>query len=259
MPNFVSQFCEVIGGLSDDEKRWVRRSIGQRRRFNEGLPEFEYQINGDRLECWSLDSGEEMFVDFAQAFLARWRPGGYYIMLEVAHTASRPVVEGFGGSACLITADSVKWMDTYGWMLAQLDDLEETTGCKYHSTHRWPPAPDAGAPFQEATKYQVVLSSAGNPGLGQDPTQPLYGVPVQHVEIDTLEDAVALCKAYICEHDLGSGNWNGGQILANGRPVAEVAYNCSVLSGPFHVDGSAKLAVDTPMDNVEALTVYPNE
>jgi hypothetical protein len=45
--------------------------------------------------------------------------------------------------------------------------------------------------------------------------------------VASLEEASASCLAFIAEHDLGGGNWSGGQVrdTATGVVVARVSYN----------------------------------
>ncbi len=70
--------------------------------------------------------------------------------------------------------------------------------------------------------YKVILKSCGNPDYRQ------YA-PISRkktVKVKTLREAAAACVKYIDENDLGSGNWDGGQILdATGKQFARVTYN----------------------------------
>lgn len=44
--------------------------------------------------------------------------------------------------------------------------------------------------------------------------------------VSSLEEAAHTCRAFITEHDLGGGNWAGGEVVdVTGRPVAYVSYN----------------------------------
>ena len=71
----------------------------------------------------------------------------------------------------------------------------------------------------------VKLAACGNPDFGQS-TGPLPGIPRRTVEVKDLAEASAVCLRFIAEHDLGVGNWAGGEVR-DGRKkiVARVSYN----------------------------------
>lgn len=73
-------------------------------------------------------------------------------------------------------------------------------------------------------RYTVHMSSVGNPDFGQDSEKPLS--PPATAKVRWLMDAKRICAGYIARHDLGGGNWTGGQVFdATGRHVADIAYN----------------------------------
>ena len=76
-------------------------------------------------------------------------------------------------------------------------------------------------------KYSVKLSNVGNPDYRQDSEKPLPDTACGWAQVDTLKDAVELCRLYISFYDLGGGNWNGGLITQNdsGIVVGRVSYN----------------------------------
>ena len=71
--------------------------------------------------------------------------------------------------------------------------------------------------------FTILLRAAGNPDFGE----PLdIGVPPRKVSVPTLQAAARVALDYIARHDLGGGNWIGGQVFdAKGRQVAHVSYN----------------------------------
>lgn len=75
------------------------------------------------------------------------------------------------------------------------------------------------------TAFCVVLKSEGNPDFNQyAPISPLQILPAQ-----TLEEASIMCKKYIEDWDLGSGNWAGGDIYHPTKGlIAYVSYNGKV-------------------------------
>jgi len=88
---------------------------------------------------------------------------------------------------------------------------------------------DRVADEYELTQLQplrVALITAGNPDLGQDPAQPLLGVRNRLVPVATLGDASRAVCRFIDEHNVGGGNWAGGQVLDGcGQQIAYVSYN----------------------------------
>lgn len=90
-------------------------------------------------------------------------------------------------------------------------------------------AVEAAIALEEASVSQlsmpvltVRLASIGNP-------QPLPGVISQKVKARDFAEASRLCLAFIHQHCLGGGNWNGGQVYDDqGKQVAWVSYNGKV-------------------------------
>lgn len=73
--------------------------------------------------------------------------------------------------------------------------------------------------------YTVHLASCGNPDFRQQPGRSLPGIPKRRTKVKTLDEASAACRTYIAEHELGSGNWAGGQVFQGNQMVALVSYN----------------------------------
>lgn len=96
----------------------------------------------------------------------------------------------------------------------------------------------------ERGPFTVKLASRGNPDWNQDPRRPVLGVPTQVVRVASFEAASALCRLYIEHHELGGGNWTGGQIKRSSRVVAMVSYNGRVwISGK-----GAKLTAEAKLE-----------
>ena len=78
-------------------------------------------------------------------------------------------------------------------------------------------------------RYTVRISHRANRDIdggywGQRPTARAKWVPV-----NSMSEASALCAAFIAQHELGGGNWSGGQIRNHaGRQIARVSYNARV-------------------------------
>ena len=71
----------------------------------------------------------------------------------------------------------------------------------------------------------VSLESCGNPDKGQDPDKPIPGVPTLTYPVTSLKFAAAACRTYILNHQLGGGDWAGGDVLVDGKKIAYVSYN----------------------------------
>jgi hypothetical protein len=73
----------------------------------------------------------------------------------------------------------------------------------------------------------VALAHGANPDLpgGYHNGRPAVTSRRNVVKCASLAEASRLCRAYIERHDLGSGNWRGGDITdASGRLVARVSF-----------------------------------
>lgn len=80
---------------------------------------------------------------------------------------------------------------------------------------------------------KVTLSSAGNPDHGQNPNQSLFGCEKnKSIKVNSFKEASDVCKKFIDDNGLGSGNWEGGQIFDDaGKQIAHVSYNGRVWEG----------------------------
>lgn len=88
--------------------------------------------------------------------------------------------------------------------------------------------------------FTVHLASVGNPDFCQDPTRPLS--PTIEKEAVDFAEAVAFCRAYIGEFNLGGGNWTGGQVYRGGHQVARISYNGRV----WDMDDSEIVITEVP-------------
>jgi hypothetical protein len=80
----------------------------------------------------------------------------------------------------------------------------------------------------EVGGLEILLANVGNPDHRQDPDRPLPGVPSgEWRAVATWDEASSVVRAYIDEHDLGGGNWAGGEVrnATTGESVGRVSYN----------------------------------
>lgn len=73
-------------------------------------------------------------------------------------------------------------------------------------------------------KLKLTMKSVGNPDHHE-----YYGSgvksPTQTITVKSIEDARQKCLEYIRFHELGGGNWTGGQVRFAGKIVAQIRYN----------------------------------
>ena len=69
--------------------------------------------------------------------------------------------------------------------------------------------------------YSVRLETCGNPDHGQNPFEPLDGVPSDRVYTASIEECQRRVLEYINKYDIGSGNWYDGL----GEYVGKISYN----------------------------------
>lgn len=73
--------------------------------------------------------------------------------------------------------------------------------------------------------YTVVLSSCGNPDFNQNPYEPVYGVPKRILKTASIEECQQIVRNYIDFYNLGSGNWDGGDVFKDGKLIGYISYN----------------------------------
>ena len=130
--------------------------------------------------------------------------GGYYELHQVVANAALNIVEGDEITIAGQLKDAV-----------DVDDL-------------WKAYEEIKALHDEENKDKlfVRLANVGNPDFDQDPDRPKYGCPREfQTEVESFEEATVQCRDYITKHNLGGGNWSGGQITKNGEVIARVSYN----------------------------------
>ena len=74
--------------------------------------------------------------------------------------------------------------------------------------------------------YIVNLITCGNIDCGQNPYEPMYGVPSYMFKCQTIEDGIQEVRRYSELFDIGSGNWTGGQVYNdNDNLIGQIHYN----------------------------------
>lgn len=81
---------------------------------------------------------------------------------------------------------------------------------------------------QDMSGLRVLLASRGNPDLGQDPDEPVYGCDTDRLfgnKDATMEILKAACSDFIRRNNLGYSQWAGGTVYQDGKPVGRFHFN----------------------------------
>lgn len=84
-----------------------------------------------------------------------------------------------------------------------------------------------GLVAQEVSRQGLVLllRADPNPDFGAGTHQASVQIAPQWVRVGSLAEAQQRALAFIRSHDLGGGNWTGGDVFREGKPYARVSYN----------------------------------
>jgi hypothetical protein len=72
-----------------------------------------------------------------------------------------------------------------------------------------------------AKPYRLKLSSCGNPDFGQ--YAPLS--PKVTLFCDSITECIDAAQEYRDKHQLGGGNWDGGEVFQGSKMVGRISYN----------------------------------
>ena len=72
-------------------------------------------------------------------------------------------------------------------------------------------------------KYSVILSAHGNPDHYESPFEKVAPTEVAHCK--SIEECQAKVREYIDKHDLGGGNFTGGDVYQYGEVIGRISYN----------------------------------
>lgn len=144
MADYYCQAVICLGETTEEEHAWVEAVLAyndwifeqnfpatKESEEKKVLPEggVEFIDASDTSPClnpsrWDdqtfLDHEEYASVDHAmelmQAFLKKFRPPGTALSFEWANTCSKMRADGFGGGACVVTADDMEFVNTGSWI-----------------------------------------------------------------------------------------------------------------------------------------------
>ena len=80
------------------------------------------------------------------------------------------------------------------------------------------------------TNYTIKTEVCGNPDYGQNPNKPPYGVRVKTIRTKTLSELNEKVLEWICDNDIGGGNWMNPALMRDGEIVGYMSYNGKVWS-----------------------------
>ena len=132
MADYYTQYSAEIDKLTDAEINWLEvrlEDIEDARADDDGLGEDDDigQVELEDRTLWfcGRESGDPgAIADFVQGFLKQFRPNGSFSM---GHTfsCSRPRLDGFGGGAVFVTAESIEHVDSFTWLRARCKEHEK--------------------------------------------------------------------------------------------------------------------------------------
>ncbi len=133
MANTYTQFSFAVPLDNEDQIAWARRAVAYLHDHAEDAPwaegdelavvlpdddwvGFAADVDDDGLWIYAEETGQpEHVVPLVQEFLRRFRPDGF-VGFEWADHSSKPLIDGFGGGACLVSPDTVRWLSTSKWL-----------------------------------------------------------------------------------------------------------------------------------------------
>lgn len=133
MADYYTQYSAEIAKLTDAEIKWLEarlKDIEDARADDDGLDDDgddlgQVELQDRTLWFYGRESGDPRAIaEFVQGFLKQFRPNGSFSM---GHTfsCSRPRLDGFGGGAVFVTAESIKHVDSDMWLWDRCKEHEK--------------------------------------------------------------------------------------------------------------------------------------
>lgn len=130
MAEYHTLFSLQINGLNKKERAWLEKELYKNSEKTETAYEEHYLyfdndllvfcfwfISPTSLWIFSEDYGKpDIVADFIQKFLNKFRKNETF-GFSYALTASKPILDGFGGGAYFISAKKQKWLGTDMWLM----------------------------------------------------------------------------------------------------------------------------------------------
>ncbi len=157
MTDSYRQFSATIAGLTEEQAAWARERLAyldnhleelidvepdesdkEALRIHQELLEGEYEVGFTNLGFnWTVDkAGENYNVEivseehgnqfhvalFVREYLKNFKPDGFFTM-TYADTCSRPMNDGYGGGAIVVTADKIHTLDVFDWITERAEEF----------------------------------------------------------------------------------------------------------------------------------------
>lgn len=155
MANHYLLFSEALDNLNEAERAWCAArlhhletvlptfdDVGLNEQEQPCTPEdepylssasqlgFQWQLDQEVDSCslwmYAEESGvAEHVALFAQEFLARFRPRGYFTLTWAA-TCSKPRIGEFSGGAVFVTATDIVWNGVFSWLNERITEFNSS-------------------------------------------------------------------------------------------------------------------------------------
>ena len=159
MANSYTHFSEELELKNEEEVKWMKERFAERRRSFEGahgavtllegeeaealsccesMADFEIDFSGNLVTFFAEESGNlDDVASLVQEYLQKFDLARCWAIAE-AHGCSKPRAGEFGGAACFVTADGIRWMSTSGWVHVQATAWNTCKSCRGPRTDHAP-------------------------------------------------------------------------------------------------------------------------
>jgi hypothetical protein len=127
MANNYLQFSAELPLNSLEEKQWALRYLAELEHLREGnehsdaIPdEFQCEVEDGAVWFYAEEYGNlDHVAQMVQQYLQRFGKPGDWWAVSYAETCGKMRLNEFGGGAVFVTADDMKFMNTYSWIQEQ--------------------------------------------------------------------------------------------------------------------------------------------
>jgi hypothetical protein len=79
--------------------------------------------------------------------------------------------------------------------------------------------------LNESNEMEVYLEAVPNKDFSSDSNEGSINIKGKWIKVDDLKDAQIKVRLFIKKHELGSGNFSGGQVRKDGKEIAHISHN----------------------------------
>jgi len=124
---------------------------------------------------------------------------------------------------------------SFDYTLTNGDEVKtyRVTATERNITQNYIPTPIPKPKKMVKRKLKVRLEARPNPDYSSDSSdyRGRINIEASLETVTSFKEASEVCKKFIRDNELGSGNWTGGEIFENGKQIAHVSYNGRVWEG----------------------------